>query len=101
MFLLGSAYPTTKLGLNAEIPPILFGSLRMFLVFICLLPFCKFQKINKKYILPLIVFTLSMGTAVNLFLYLSVDASNIIITYCYYSTTIYSFGNFIKFNFYG
>lgn len=78
MFLLGSAYPTTKLGLNAEIPPILFGSLRMFLVFIFLLPFCKFQKINKKYILPLIVFTLSMGTAVNLFLYLSVDASNII-----------------------
>ena len=26
MFLLGSAYPTAKLGLNASIPPILFGS---------------------------------------------------------------------------
>ena len=29
MFLLGSAYPTAKLGLNASIPPILFGSIRM------------------------------------------------------------------------
>ena len=46
MFLLGSAYPTAKLGLNASIPPILFGSLRMAIVFICLLPFLKFQLPN-------------------------------------------------------
>ena len=78
MFLLGSAYPTAKLGLNASIPPILFGSLRMAIVFICLLPFLKFQLPNIKYLLPLIGFGISMGTSVNLFLYLSVNASNIL-----------------------
>ncbi len=78
MFLLGSAYPTAKLGLNASIPPILFGSLRMAIVFICLLPFLKFKLPDKKYLLPLFGFALSMGMSVNLFLYLSVNASNIL-----------------------
>ena len=49
VFLLGSAYPTGKLGLNDTIPPILFGSLRMAIVFICLIPFFKIQIIDKKY----------------------------------------------------
>ena len=40
MFLLGSAYPTAKLGLNASIPPILLGAIRMAIVFIFLIPFC-------------------------------------------------------------
>ena len=78
MFLLGSAYPTAKLGLNASIPPILFGSLRMAIVFFCLLPFLKFQLPNSKYLLPLFGFGISMGMSVNLFLYLSVNASNIL-----------------------
>ncbi len=78
MFLLGSAYPTAKLGLNAYIPPILFGSIRMAIVFICLLPFIKFKLPEKKYLLPLLGFAISMGTAVNLFLYLSVNVSNIL-----------------------
>ena len=78
MFLLGSAYPTAKLGLDASIPPILFGSIRMAIVFICLLPFLKFKLPNKKYFLPLLCFSLAMGTSVNLFLYLSVNASNIL-----------------------
>ena len=78
MFLLGSAYPTAKLGLNAFIPPILFGSIRMAIVFICLLPFIKFELPKKKYILPLFGFAVSMGAAVNLFLYLSVNVSNIL-----------------------
>ena len=78
MFLLGSAYPTAKLGLNASIPPILFGSLRMAIVFICLLPFIKFKLPNKKYLLPLFGFAISMGAGVNFFLYLSVNASNIL-----------------------
>ena len=47
MFLLGSAYPTAKLGINASMPPILFGAIRMIIVFICLLPFLKF-KLPKK-----------------------------------------------------
>tara|TARA_Y100000590_G_C15457564_1_gene915204 strand:+ start:88 stop:909 length:822 start_codon:yes stop_codon:yes gene_type:complete len=78
MFLLGSAYPTAKLGLNAYMPPILFGAIRMALVFICLIPFCKIEMPNKRYLLPLIGFSISMGTGVNLFLYLSVYQSNIL-----------------------
>ena len=78
MFLLGSAYPTAKLGINASVPPILFGAMRMGIVFICLIPFCKIYIPNKKYFLPLIAFSLSMGVGVNLFLYLSIQASSII-----------------------
>ena len=78
MFLLGSAYPTAKLGLNAYMPPILFGAIRMALVFVCLIPFCKIEMPNKRYLLPLIGFSISMGTGVNLFLYLSVYQSNIL-----------------------
>ena len=50
MFLLGSAYPTAKLGINASMPPILFGAMRMGIVFICLIPFCKIHIPNKKYL---------------------------------------------------
>jgi len=78
MFLLGSAYPTAKLGLNTSIPPILFGSIRMVIVFILLIPFCKIKIPNKKYLFPLIGFSISMGAGVNLFLYLSVNASTIL-----------------------
>ncbi len=78
MFLLGSAYPTAKLGINASMPPILFGAIRMVIVFICLVPFIKFKLPNKKYLLPLFGFAFSMGAGVNLFLYLSVNVSNIL-----------------------
>ena len=78
MFLLGSAYPTAKLGINASMPPILFGSIRMAIVFICLVPFLRFKLPNKKYLLPLFSFSFSMGVGVNLFLYLSVNVSNIL-----------------------
>ena len=78
VFLLGSAYPTGKLGLNDTIPPILFGSLRMAIVFICLIPFFKFQTVEKKYIIPLIGFSVCFGVAVNMFLYLSINASSIL-----------------------
>tara|TARA_B100000029_G_scaffold475708_1_gene519221 strand:+ start:83 stop:904 length:822 start_codon:yes stop_codon:yes gene_type:complete len=78
MFLLGSAYPTAKLGLNASIPPVLFGAIRMGIVFIFLLPFCKIKFPNKKYLLPLLGFSLCMGAGVNFFLYLSVNASSIL-----------------------
>jgi len=78
MFLLGSAYPTAKLGLNASLPPILFGATRMAIVFICLIPFIRFNIPKKKYLLPLFGFSISMGAGVNLFLYLSVNASSIL-----------------------
>jgi len=78
MFLLGSAYPTGKLGLDASIPPVLFGAIRMAIVFIILIPFCKIVIPNKKYLLSLIGFSLSMGAGVNLFLYLSINTSTIL-----------------------
>ena len=78
VFLLGSAYPTGKLGLNDSIPPILFGALRMDVVFICLVPFFKFYIPEKKFIVPLIGFSICFGVAVNMFLYLSSNASSIL-----------------------
>ena len=78
MFLFGSAYPTAKLGINASMPPILFGAIRMVIVFICLVPFIKSKLPNKKHLLPLLGFAFSMGAGVNLFLYLSVNVSNIL-----------------------
>jgi len=78
MFLLGSAYPTAKLGLNASIPPVLFGSIRMAIVFIFLIPFCKIKIPDKKYLFPLLGFSLCMGAGVNLFLYLSVNVATIL-----------------------
>ena len=78
VFLLGSAYPTGNLGLNDSIPPILFGALRMAVVFICLVPFFKFYIPEKKFIVPLIGFSICFGVAVNMFLYLSINASSIL-----------------------
>ncbi len=78
VFLLGSAYPTGKLGLNDSIPPILFGALRMAVVFICLVPFFRFYIPEKKFIVPLIGFSICFGVAVNMFLYLSINTSSIL-----------------------
>ena len=78
MFLLGSAYPNGKLALNASVPPILLGALRMGIVFLCLLPFCKLKMPAKKYFMPLIGFSICMGACVNMFLYLSLDTASII-----------------------
>ena len=73
VFLLGSAYPTGKLGLNDTIPPILFGSLRMAVVFICLIPFFKIQIIDRKYIIPLIGFSLCFDQILVLQLILTLE----------------------------
>ncbi len=84
MFLLGSAYPLGKYGLNASMNPLLFGALRMGFVFVCLVPFCKISLPNKKYIFPLIGFSICMGAGVNMFLYLSLSKATILapITIC-------------------
>jgi O-acetylserine/cysteine efflux transporter len=78
MFFLGSAYPLGKFGLNASMNPIFFGALRMGFVFLCLIPFCKIKIPEKKYLLPLIGFSLCMGAGVNMFLYLSINAVSIL-----------------------
>ena len=78
MVIFGSSYPVNKLALNTSLPPMLAGSLRMFILFICLLPFCKFKIPNKKYFLPLIGFSLTMGFGVFFFLYLSLGEATFV-----------------------
>ncbi len=77
-FLFGSAYPVQKLIFNQNVPPILMGSLRMFIVFICLIPFWKFKIPEKKYWLPLFFFSICMGFMANLFMTLSLKEAAIV-----------------------
>ena len=77
-FLFGSAYPVQKLIFNQNVPPILMGSLRMLIVFICLIPFWKFKIPEKKYWLPLFFFSICMGFMANLFLTLSLKEAAIV-----------------------
>ena len=74
----GSAFPIAKLALNNSVPPILMASLRMGLVFLLLIPFWKFKLPNKKFIKPLILFSISMGVLVYVFMNLSLFHSSII-----------------------
>ena len=74
----GSAFPVAKLALNNSVPPILMASLRMGLVFLLLIPFWKFSLPNKKFFKPLILFSISMGVLVYVFMNLSLFHSSII-----------------------
>ena len=74
----GSAFPIAKLALNNSVPPILMASLRMGLVLIILVPFWRFKIPERKYISPLIAFSLSMGVMVYVFMNLSLYYSTII-----------------------
>jgi len=78
MFIFGSSYPVNKLALNTSLPPMLAGSLRMFILFVCLIPFCKFKAPDKKYFLPLAGFCLSMGFGVFFFLNLSLGKATFV-----------------------
>ena len=74
----GSAFPVAKLALNNSVPPILMASLRMGLVFLLLIPFWKFRLPNKKFFKPLVLFSISMGVLVYVFMNLSLFHSSII-----------------------
>jgi O-acetylserine/cysteine efflux transporter len=74
----GSAFPIAKIVLNNSVPPILMASLRMGMVLIILIPFWKFKLPEKKYWSAVIVFSISMGVMVYVFMNLSL----------YYSTFI-------------
>ena len=74
----GSAFPVAKLALNNSVPPILMASLRMLLVLIILIPFWKFRLPERKFFKPLIIFSISMGVLVYLFMNLSLYYSSII-----------------------
>ena len=78
MFVFGSSYPINKLALNTSLPPMLAGSLRMLILFIFLLPFCKFKIPDKKYFLPLMGFSLSMGFGTIFFLNLSLGKATFV-----------------------
>ena len=74
----GSAFPVAKLALNNSVPPILMASLRMGLVLIILIPFWRFKIPKKKYFPSLILFSISMGVMVYVFMNLSLYHSTII-----------------------
>ena len=74
----GSAFPLAKLVLNNSVPPILMASLRMGLVLLILIPFWRFKIPNRKYIKPLIFFSISMGVMVYVFMNLSLKNSSFI-----------------------
>ena len=77
-FLFGSAYPIQKVIFNEDVPPLLMGSLRMLVLFVCLIPFWKFKMPERKYWLPLLFFSISMGFLVNVFMTLSLNEANIV-----------------------
>ena len=74
----GSAFPVAKLALNNSVPPILMASLRMGLVLLILIPFWRFKLPEKKYYKSLIIFSISMGVMVYVFMNLSLYNSSII-----------------------
>jgi len=78
MIIFGSAYPVQKIIFNENVPPLLMGSLRMLVVFICLIPFWKFKIPDKKYWLPLFCFSICMGFIVNFFMTLSLNRASIV-----------------------
>ena len=78
MVIFGSAYPVGKLILNSSLPPMLMASIRMGIVFICLIPFWNFKIPEKKYFIPLFGFSLSMGTGVFLFMNLALLEATIV-----------------------
>jgi O-acetylserine/cysteine efflux transporter len=78
MTIFGSAYPVGKLILNTSLPPMLMASIRMGIVFLCLIPFWRFEIPEKKYFLPLLGFSLSMGAGVFTFMNLALQKASIV-----------------------
>src|SRR6056300_384550 len=78
MAIFGSAYPVGKLILNTSLPPMLMASIRMGIVFLCLIPFWRFKIPEKKYFLPLLGFSLSMGAGVFTFMNLALQKASIV-----------------------
>tara|TARA_B100000700_G_scaffold255797_1_gene288734 strand:+ start:207 stop:1064 length:858 start_codon:yes stop_codon:yes gene_type:complete len=74
----GSAFPIAKLALNNNVPPILMASLRMGMVMLLLIPFWKFKIPDKKYLKSLVIFSISMGVMVYVFMNLSLKHSSFI-----------------------
>jgi len=78
MALFGSAFVVGKLVIGNDVPPILFGAIRLLIVFICLIPFWKFEIPSSKNFIPLIVFSFSMGVCVTMFMNLAINQSSVL-----------------------
>jgi O-acetylserine/cysteine efflux transporter len=78
MAIFGSAYPVGKLILNTSLPPMLMASIRMGIVFLCLIPLWKFKIPDKKYFIPLIGFSFSMGVGVFTFMNLALQKATVV-----------------------
>ena len=100
MAIFGSAYPVGKLILNTSLPPMLMASIRMGIVFLCLIPFWKFKIPDKKYFIPLIGFSFSMGVGVFTFMNLALQKATSCITNNYWGSTSCAILNNYKFNFF-
>ena len=78
MAIFGSAYPVGKLILNTSLPPMLMASIRMGIVFLCLVPFWKFKIPDRKFFFPLLGFSISMGAGVFTFMNLALQKASIV-----------------------
>ena len=73
MILFGSSYPIGKIGLNENIPPLIFSLLRILPMFILLLPFLKWKTTHHKNFKYVIGYGLLMGLGLYPFMYLSLE----------------------------
>ena len=77
MVLYGSSYPVGKLGIDT-IPPLLFTSLRLGLIFLAFLPFFRFRLPDKKLFKPLVGFSLAMGIGTYVTMYYALEQLSIV-----------------------
>ena len=78
MLLYGSSYPVGKIGINNNIPPLLFSSLRVGLIFLAFLPFFRFRLPEKRLRLHLMGFSLIMGMGVYPLVYFALERLELI-----------------------
>ena len=78
MMLFGSAYPVGKILLNTSLPPFLFASLRMGILFVILVTIWGIRVPERKYWAPLVGFSFSMGVGVYMFMNLALQNSSLV-----------------------
>ena len=77
MVLYGSSYPVGKLGIDT-IPPLLFTSLRLGLIFLAFLPFFRLRLPERHLLKPLLGFSLAMGIGTYVTMYYALEQLSIV-----------------------
>ncbi len=77
MVLYGSSYPVGKLGIDT-IPPLLFTSLRLGLIFLAFLPFFRLRLPERHLLKPLLGFSLAMGIGTYATMYYALEQLSIV-----------------------